>query len=103
MRRTAIVLLVLAAGAGILYSQARSGAISPWTLTLSREYTLPLLMGDLSVSWSTVTGATLDAMKEAELPSACRACGACAKRCPQGIDIPGIMKKFAGTIADMSR
>lgn len=29
------------------------------------------------------------------LPSACIGCGACAKVCPQKIDIPGTMKKFS--------
>lgn len=28
-------------------------------------------------------------------PSACVACGVCAEKCPQHIDIPGVMKKFA--------
>ena len=42
---------------------------------------------------------TLDAMKEAELPSSCLSCGACAKLCPQEIDIPGVMGKFAKIMA----
>jgi predicted aldo/keto reductase-like oxidoreductase len=42
---------------------------------------------------------TLGAMAEAELPGACVECGACAKICPQGIDIPGIMQKFAAILA----
>jgi L-lactate utilization protein LutB len=46
---------------------------------------------------------TLDAMKEAELPSACLACGDCKELCPQDIDIPDIMKRFAETIANMPR
>jgi predicted aldo/keto reductase-like oxidoreductase len=37
---------------------------------------------------------TLDAMKEAELPSACISCGACRQLCPQEINIPDIMTKF---------
>lgn len=32
-------------------------------------------------------------------PSACVACGLCAEKCPQHIDIPGVMKKFAEGIA----
>jgi len=46
---------------------------------------------------------TLDAMKEAELPSACLACGDCKELCPQGIDVPDIMKRFAETIANMPK
>ncbi len=44
---------------------------------------------------------TVDAMKEAELPSACLACGACTRLCPQGIDISFVMKGFANAIANM--
>jgi L-lactate utilization protein LutB len=46
---------------------------------------------------------TLGAMTEAELPSACLACGDCRALCPQGIDIPDVMAKFADTIANMPR
>jgi Fe-S oxidoreductase len=46
---------------------------------------------------------TLDAMTETELPSACLACGECKQVCPQGIDIPDVMKKFAETIAKLPR
>jgi len=38
---------------------------------------------------------TLKAMTEKELPSACIACGACSKLCPQGIDIPSALKQFS--------
>jgi uncharacterized protein len=38
---------------------------------------------------------TLKAMAEKELPSACIACGACSKLCPQGIDIPSVLKQFS--------
>jgi ferredoxin len=41
---------------------------------------------------------TLDAMKDAEKPGACLKCGACARICPQGIDIPGALEKFAGLL-----
>jgi predicted aldo/keto reductase-like oxidoreductase len=34
-------------------------------------------------------------MDKKELPAVCIGCGACSKICPQGIDIPYIMKKFA--------
>lgn len=44
---------------------------------------------------------TVDAMKEAELPSACLACGACTRLCPQCIDIPFVMKGFASAIANI--
>ena len=36
----------------------------------------------------------LAAIEQDKLPSACIGCGACAKVCPQQIDIPGTMKKF---------
>ena len=36
----------------------------------------------------------LAAIDPDKLPSACIGCGACAKVCPQQIDIPGTMKKF---------
>jgi predicted aldo/keto reductase-like oxidoreductase len=39
-------------------------------------------------------GFTLDAMKEAELPASCIACGSCAQVCPQSIDIPAVMKEL---------
>jgi predicted aldo/keto reductase-like oxidoreductase len=44
---------------------------------------------------------TLDAMTEAELPSACLACGDCKELCPQGIDIPDVMERFVEAIANM--
>ena len=43
---------------------------------------------------------TLGAEKEAELPSTCQAGGECKALCPQGIDIPEIMKRFAETRAN---
>ena len=36
-------------------------------------------------------------------PSDCIACGACAAKCPQNIDIPGAMEKFAAAIAAQPR
>ncbi|MDR1532336.1 MAG: aldo/keto reductase [Clostridiales bacterium] len=41
---------------------------------------------------------TMDAMTEAEMPSACIACGACSAMCPQNIDIPGVMGRFAAAL-----
>jgi predicted aldo/keto reductase-like oxidoreductase len=38
---------------------------------------------------------TVKGMTEKELPSACIACGACVKLCPQGIDIPSVLKQFS--------
>jgi predicted aldo/keto reductase-like oxidoreductase len=46
---------------------------------------------------------TLDAMEEAELPSACLACGDCKELCPQDIDIPDIMERFVETIANIPK
>jgi predicted aldo/keto reductase-like oxidoreductase len=33
-------------------------------------------------------------MSPDELPGACIGCGACSTQCPQGIDIPDVMRKF---------
>ena len=41
----------------------------------------------------------LAAFDKDKLPSACIGCGACAKVCPQTIDIPGTMKKFTELLA----
>jgi len=38
---------------------------------------------------------TFKARTKKEQPSACIACGACAKLCPQGIDIPSVLKQFS--------
>jgi L-lactate utilization protein LutB len=46
---------------------------------------------------------TLGAMTEAELPSACLACGDCIALCPQDIDIPSIMERFVETIANIPK
>ena len=40
----------------------------------------------------------LAALDESKLPSACIGCGACAAVCPQQIDIPGTMAKFAALL-----
>ena len=45
-------------------------------------------------------GDVLRTMSESEMPAACVACGECAKLCPQEIDVPDIMKKFADMIAN---
>ena len=41
----------------------------------------------------------LQTMGEGELPSACVSCGECMKHCPQGIEIPDVLKKFADLLA----
>ena len=41
----------------------------------------------------------LAAFEEGKLPSDCIGCGACAKVCPQKIDIPGTMKRFTEILA----
>jgi len=45
-------------------------------------------------------GAVLRSMSESEKPAACVKCGQCVKLCPQEIDIPDIMMKFADMIAN---
>ena len=46
----------------------------------------------------TVPRSDLAAFPEDKLPGSCIGCGECAKVCPQRIDIPEIMKKFAAMI-----
>jgi predicted aldo/keto reductase-like oxidoreductase len=43
---------------------------------------------------------TLNAMREEELPSACIECGACTRLCPQGIEIPEVLKAFANVMTN---
>lgn len=44
-----------------------------------------------------------DRMAAFHQPDTCIACGACAAKCPQNIDIPGAMEKFAAAIAAQPR
>jgi hypothetical protein len=37
-------------------------------------------------------------LPEEQQPKSCIACGSCAKKCPQSIDIPGVLAKFAEII-----
>ena len=46
-------------------------------------------------------GDVLDLMSEDEFPSACIACWECAKQCPQELEIPEILAKFAELIANL--
>lgn len=41
----------------------------------------------------------MDALSEDKLPSACIGCGACARICPQGIDVPRAMSELAAEVA----
>ena len=36
-----------------------------------------------------------DALPEDKRPAACLACGKCAQICPQGIDVPAVIKELA--------
>ena len=45
-------------------------------------------------------GFTLKGMSEAEKPASCIGCGKCTKMCPQDIDIPDIMQKFAALLEE---
>ncbi|MDR2729848.1 MAG: aldo/keto reductase [Treponema sp.] len=56
-----------------------------------------------SFSWNVLDSFTLSAMTEAELPSNCSGCGNCKQICPQGIDIPEIMRKLAEAIDENNR
>ena len=37
----------------------------------------------------------IQALPEEKKPAACVACGKCTQICPQGIDIPGVMKELS--------
>jgi predicted aldo/keto reductase-like oxidoreductase len=41
---------------------------------------------------------TVETFKESELPSNCISCSSCVKVCPQGIEIPDILKKLSAKI-----
>ena len=51
------------------------------------------------IVWATL-GFTLRAMAESELPTSCTGCNNCTRICPQGIDIPAAMQKFAALLAE---
>ena len=51
------------------------------------------------IVWATL-GFTLRAMAESELPASCTGCNNCTRICPQGIDIPAAMQKFAALLAE---
>ena len=53
----------------------------------------------VSVPNAFTMGFTLGAMSESELPSACLSCGACSRACPQNIDIPSALSKFAALLS----
>ena len=42
----------------------------------------------------------LSSLKDEDMPSNCIACGACTAVCPQGIDIPDVMRKLEAKIAE---
>ena len=39
-----------------------------------------------------------DALPEDKRPAACIACGKCSRTCPQGIDVPAVLKELAQAI-----
>ena len=43
-----------------------------------------------------------DAMEKLHQPDTCIACGACVSKCPQNIDVPAAMQKFAEGLAKLS-
>jgi predicted aldo/keto reductase-like oxidoreductase len=47
---------------------------------------------------SSTKGFNFKAKTKNEMPSACIACGACSKLCPQGIDIPSVLKQFSDAL-----
>ena len=46
-------------------------------------------------------GMYLDSLPAEKQPSACIACGACVKACPQKIDIPDVLRKFTARIPEL--
>ncbi len=60
------------------------------------------LYNDISVYDSGSAHRKVRELTEDKLPSRCVACGRCARLCPQRIDIPGALKKFA-VICDADR
>ena len=48
-------------------------------------------------------GMYLDTLPEDKLPSACIGCGKCAQICPQGIDVPDVMRRFSEEAAKLPK
>lgn len=46
---------------------------------------------------------SLERLGDGQLPEKCIGCGQCARKCPQGIDIPGTMAKFAAALNELPR
>ena len=56
------------------------------------------MYNELRVDGMNLLRFNLGGMAPEALPAACIGCGACARACPQGIDIPGIMRDFASRL-----
>jgi predicted aldo/keto reductase-like oxidoreductase len=54
-------------------------------------------------SWNILDSFTLSAMTDDELPSNCSGCGNCKQICPQGLDVPEIMRKLTEAIDKNSK
>lgn len=61
---------------------------------LNIPYLISLYNEKTFTGWTIITRRGVAALNEETHPSACIGCGACANVCPQGIDIPAMMKDF---------
>ena len=62
------------------------------------ELDIPMLLevyNDLAYAPGVNTASKIEFMPEDKQPSACIACGACARNCPQNIDIPEKLKELS--------
>lgn len=63
---------------------------------------IPELLGrynELCVDRTNVLVAAINLIPEERKPASCIACGQCASKCPQNIDIPGVMRTFTQLLA----
>ena len=62
---------------------------------------IPTLIGvynELNYSISVNASMLVEFLPADKKPSACIGCGACSRMCPQGIDIPEVMRKLSALI-----
>lgn len=66
------------------------------------ELDIPMLLSvynELRYESGITAAMPVTVLPEAKKPTACIGCGACAKICPQGIDIPGHMKGMSAVLS----